>query len=403
MKKRRVIFRVFPFNRLTFPTLLNVWETEGIDNHFEILITEKPVEYKDGDVLILSFMTPHLPEIENEIKAVKGKKVLIAAGGPHVTGDVELPLKMGINILFRGSGEEAFKQFGYDLISDNIPPEGKVYFQEESLDPDRFFPFSKYFNTVPPLEIFRGCMWRCKYCQTGTERHSFRSMKSIQSFLKRLKDEGFNRVTFISPSALEYGAAKPGKPDSEKLGNLLETVSSFDFKFFEYGIFPSEIRPGTLSPELSKMLRKYVINKWITLGAQSGSDTRLRELNRGHTVKEVETDIETANSTGFKVNLDFILGYPDETEDEKERTLNFIRELSRKYNVRIHLHHFFPLSGSRYQFRKPSYLSKEDKAELHELSKNGISTDWWEKHERAVKNYFSWLEKNYPEYLDKYI
>lgn len=403
MNRRRVIFRVFPFNRLTFPTLLNIWEGVGIDKYFEILITEKPVEYMDGDVLILSFMTPHLPEIAKEINAAKGKNVLIAAGGPHITGDVELPLKMGINILFKGSGEDIFKQFGNDLISDSIPPEGKIYFQKENIDPNEFFPFSKYFNTVPPLEIFRGCMWRCKYCQTGTEHHSFRSMDSIVSFLKRLKSGGFKRVTFISPSALEYGSKMPGKPDSEKIGNLLETVSSFGFKFFEYGIFPSEIRPGTLSPELSKMLRKYVINNWITLGAQSGSNSRLRELNRGHTIEEVEADIETANSTGFKVNLDFIMGYPDETVDERETTLNFIRELFRKYSVKIHLHHFFPLSGSKYQFRKPSYLSKEDKAQLHELSKNGISTDWWEKHERAVKNYFSWLEKNYPEYLDKYI
>ncbi len=41
MKKKRVIFKVFPFNRLTFPILLNSWEQEGIDTHFEIIIAEE--------------------------------------------------------------------------------------------------------------------------------------------------------------------------------------------------------------------------------------------------------------------------------------------------------------------------------------------------------------------------
>ncbi len=401
MNKRRVIFRVFPFNRLTFPTLLNAWEREGIDKHFEIIISEDPVHYRDDDVLVLSFMTPHLPEIDSEIKTIK-KDVLIAAGGPHVTGDPELPEKLGIKILFRGEGEEIFIEFGRDLLSGNIPPGGKIYVPNRDKDPDKYMPFSKYFKIVPPLQIFNGCFWKCKYCQTGTGKKSFRTLDSIEAFLRRLKSEGFKRVTFISPSALEYGSSRPGKPDKEKIANLLELVSSFGFEFFEYGIFPSEIRPGTLDPELCRILKDHVTNNRITLGAQSGSDLRLRELNRGHSTKEVLTDVETANSFGFIANLDFIMGYPDETGDEREDTFNFIKTLSKKHKVRIHLHHFFPLSGSSYQFRLPTFLNNKDKVRLRELRQSGISTDWWEKHESAVRNYFSWLKMHFPEYLDKY-
>lgn len=403
MKKRRVIFRVFPFNRLTFPILLNSWEQEGIDKHFEIIISEDPVQYRDGDVIIYSFMTPHLPMISEEIKNIRGKNIIIAAGGPHINGDTELPLRMGINILFRGYGEETFKEFGYDLLSDNISPDGKIYVQKENFNLDKYQPFSKYFRTVPPLEIFRGCMWRCKYCQTGASSHSFRSIASIRSFLERLRREKFNRVTFISPSAFEYGARSPGKIDPDRLKQLIETVGEFDFKFFEYGIFPSEIRPGTLDPNLTRLLRKHVVNNSITLGAQSGSDIRLRELNRGHTTDDVENDIETANSAGFKVNLDFIMGYPDETEEERELTFKFIQRISKKNKVKVHLHHFFPLSGSNYQFRLPSYLGERDKLQLRKMKKSGISTDWWEKHEKAVKEYFFWLKDSFPDYLNKYV
>ncbi|MCK4890071.1 MAG: hypothetical protein KAS97_09070, partial [Candidatus Aminicenantes bacterium] len=137
-------------------------------------------------------------------------------------------------------------------------------------------------------------------------------------------------------------------------------------------------------------------------GAQSGSDMRLRELNRGHSTKEVIADVETANAFGFIANLDFIMGYPDETAEEREETFIFIRKLSKKYKVKIHLHHFFPLSGSSYQFRLPTFLNNKDKVHLRELRKSGISTDWWEKHESAVRNYFSWLKIHYPEFLNKY-
>jgi len=402
MKKRRVVFRVFPFNRLTFPLLLNVWENAGIDNHFDIIITEKPIGGKDGDVIIYSFMTPHLPLIHNEITELKKKDVLIVAGGSHITGCTELPLKIGVDILFKGVGEEMFLQFGNDLITGNIPDGGKIYSQKYVTDLNKYLPFSKHFKIVPPLEIFRGCLWNCKYCQTGTDQYSFRSMSSIVSFLKRLKAEGFKRVTFISPSAMEYGSKVPGKPDHASIIKLLETVTSFNFKFFEYGIFPSEIRPGTLDPELTKILRKHVTNKWITLGAQSGSDKRLRELNRGHTISEVESDIETANSYGFNVNLDFIIGFPDESKNERDKTFDFIQELSKRYRVKIHLHHFFPLAGSKYQFRLPTYLKNDDKEKLRELNRHGIVTEWWEKHEIAVKNYFNWIKSYSPEYFNNY-
>ncbi len=403
MKKRRIIFRVFPFNRLTFPILLNSWEQEGLDNNFEIIIAEEPVPLSEGDVLIYSFMTPHLPLISAEIKNIRCKNILIAAGGPHINGNSELSEQIGINVLFKGYGEETFKEFGYDLLSERITSEGKIYLQKDSFNIDNYQPFSKYFRTVAPLEIFRGCMWRCKYCQTGTARHSFRSINSIKSFLERLKHEKFNRVTFISPSAFEYGASSPGKIDPAKLELLLETVSGFNFRFFEYGIFPSEIRPGTLDVSMIKYLKKHVINKSITLGAQSGSDLRLKELNRGHTIEDIEQDIETANSTGFKVNLDFILGYPDETDEERDITFKFIKRISKKSKVKIHLHHFFPLSGSNYQFRLPSFLGKRDKIHLRKMKESGISTDWWEIHERAVKDYFLWLKKNFPDYFDKYL
>lgn len=402
MKKRRIIFRVFPFNRLTFPILLNSWESEGIDKHFEIVISETPVKVKDGDVLLYSFMTPHLPEIHQEINDLKNKNVLIGGGGAHITGDIELPGKMGFNILFRGEGEETFVQFGKDLLEGKISGELKIYRQEKKLKIDKYLPFSKYFKTVPPLEIFRGCFWRCKYCQTGSTAYSSRSLHSINIYLALLKEKGFKRVTFISPSSLEYGAVKGGNPNRGKILELIETVRSYNFKYFEYGVFPSEIRPESINEEIALALKNNVSNKALTLGGQSGSLQRLRELRRGHDVTDIEEGVRIANSAGFRANLDFILGYPDETPTEREETLNFIIKMNKNFKIKAHIHHFFPLSGSEYQFRFPSYLSENEKDILYKLNRDGFSTKWWEVQERQVKKYFFWLKENFPEFIDKY-
>ncbi len=402
MKKQRVILRVFPFNRLTFPTLMNSWEKEGLDKYFEIIITEQKPVLKKNDVIFYSFMTPHLPIIAEEIKTIREKNIMIVGGGPHITGEVDLPKKLGFNILFRGFAEETFVRFGKDLLKNNFKKTVKIYEQTGNPDINKYYPLSKYFRTVPPLEIFRGCFWKCKYCQTGSTGRLFRDLDSIRFFLSKIKKRGFNRVTFISPSSLEFGAKRAGKPDIEKISNLFEIVRSFNFKFFEYGLFPSEIRPGTLSPELAEILKDNISNNRITMGAQSGLNSRLKELNRGHTTENVEEDVETAFKYGLKVNLDFILGYPDETGEEREITYKFIKKLSTKYNVKIHLHHFFPLSGSNYQFRLPEYLGTKDKGYLRELKKNGISTGWWENHESAVKKYFNWLKTEHPDFYDRY-
>ena len=98
--KKRVIFRVSPCNRLSFPVLLNVWEKNDIDREFEIIIRHEPLSRTDilsDDVILFSFMTSNLPDIHAEIIEIKKEDVLIAGGGPHITGDQELPFKIGFD------------------------------------------------------------------------------------------------------------------------------------------------------------------------------------------------------------------------------------------------------------------------------------------------------------------
>jgi B12-binding domain/radical SAM domain protein len=405
--KKRIIPRVSPCNRLSFPVLFNVWEKNNIDREFEIIIRHEPLSRTDirsGDVILYSFMTSNLPGIHAEINEIRKKDILIAGGGPHITGDQELPFKIGFDTLFVGPGERNFLQFGMDLL-DNRPIKNLYQYENTPNAYDDFndyLPLTKYMKTIGPLEIMRGCSWNCSYCITHLHNPWYREINSIDTFYRHSKQRNLKRINFISPSSMEFGAQNPRQVNIKKIKELLELAHSYDFPFIEYGIFPSEIRPDTVTDEGLAILRQYVSNKSITIGAQSSLDSRLKNLHRGHTAAAIEPAAAIANAHGFTTNLDFIVGYPDETPEERQANINFIKTLSKTYRIKAYMHFFIPLPGSAYGYRFPSFLSGEEKDQLHRLKSAGISTAGWIDNEKQALGYLNWLKEHFPDYYSRF-
>jgi B12-binding domain/radical SAM domain protein len=386
---------------------LNVWEKNNIDQEFEIIIRHEPLspgDIRTGDVILFSFMTSNLPDIHAEIKETRRKDILIAGGGPHISGDRELPFKIGFDTLFVGPGERNFLQFGRDLL-DNCPI--KNFYQYKNSpnsygDFNDYLPLTKYMKTIAPLEITRGCFWNCSYCITHLHDAWFRDFDSIDALFQAVKQKKLKRVNFISPSSMEYGAAKPGQVNIKKIKELLELARSYNFPFIEYGIFPSEIRPDTVTDEGLALLRQYVSHISVTIGAQSSLDSRLKDLNRGHTAADIQQAAAIVNANGFTANLDFIVGYPDETPEERQANIHFIKTLGKTYRIKTHLHFFIPLPGSVYGYRLPSFLSGEEKDQLHQLKSAGIATAGWIDNEKQVIRYLHWLKEHFPDYYSRF-
>jgi radical SAM superfamily enzyme YgiQ (UPF0313 family) len=170
----------------------------------------------------------------------------------------------------------------------------------------------------------------------------------------------------------------------------------------EYGIFPSEIRPDTVSDETMALLKRYVSNKSLTIGAQSSLAGRLKDLHRGHKVEDIENAVVMAKANGFSVNLDFIVGYPDETAEERETNIAFIKRLNKTYGIKTHLHFFIPLPGSAYAYRFPSFLSPGVKEQLQRLRTAGIAAGGWLDNEKQAAAYLQWLNQYFPDYYSRY-
>ncbi|MEI7530241.1 MAG: radical SAM protein, partial [Elusimicrobiota bacterium] len=88
---------------------------------------------------------------------------------------------------------------------------------------------------------------------------------------------------------------------------------------FSYGVDPGTLL-GAEGAERLRILRDRGVGR-LTIGIQSFDDGVLKAMNRGHGAREALAAIEAARGAGFKLNLEFIYGYPGDTPETWGETM----------------------------------------------------------------------------------
>ena len=91
--------------------------------------------------------------------------LIILVGGWNASGDPEGTLKMGADYVITGEAENAFPEFLLNFIKNPIHLP-KIFSNKDPVDLEQYPPFSEKFRVFCPIEISRGCPFRCKFCQT---------------------------------------------------------------------------------------------------------------------------------------------------------------------------------------------------------------------------------------------
>jgi B12-binding domain/radical SAM domain protein len=211
----------------------------------------------------------------------------------------------------------------------------------------------------------------------GRFRH--RSVASVREHVRRIVSYGLRDVRFITPTSLSYGAPGPD-PDLDAVEELLAGVRqelTARGRIF-FGSFPSEVRPEHVTPEAMRLLRRYVANDNIIIGAQSGSDRVLAAAGRGHSTAPVRDAVRIAAEHGFRPNVDFIFGMPGEGIDDQRASLALAAELA-DLGARIHAHAFMPLPGTPWRDASPAFIPLATTRELDQLALRGSSYGHWRK------------------------
>jgi threonylcarbamoyladenosine tRNA methylthiotransferase MtaB len=175
------------------------------------------------------------------------------------------------------------------------------------------------------IKIQDGCNNFCTYCIIPylRGRECSRQRESILKECINLRDQGYKEIVLNGIHLSSYGKEWGYKTD---LGDIVEDICNIE------GI--ERVRLGSLEPNviteefLNKVTRHKEFMRHYHLSLQSGCDTVLKRMNRKYTSEEYLNAVALIkkNYSLSAISTDIIVGFPGETEEEYNKTLEFVKK-----------------------------------------------------------------------------
>ena len=182
------------------------------------------------------------------------------------------------------------------------------------------------------IPIIEGCNNFCTYCVVPFTRGRERSRRpeEIIQEAKNIIKEGFKEITLLGQNVDSYG--KDFKDSNITLANLLRELNKLEgeFRIRFVTSYPSDITDDLIDAvdECDKVC------KYFHIPMQSGNSHILEEMNRHYTKPQYYEIVSKIRNRfpDVAITSDFIAGFPGETEEEFQDTLDAIDELELDYS-----------------------------------------------------------------------
>jgi len=216
--------------------------------------------------------------------------------------------------------------------------------REDGEKPD-FAPFTinSYGRARAVVKVQDGCSHRCSYCIVPLTRGKSvsRPMGEVVEEVVRLLSAGFREFILSGINLRHFGRDLSGKPDFWDLVAQLE--DEFGPGWSGRARFRiSSVEPGQLTDKALKVLsRSSMVCPQLHLSLQSGDPVVLKAMGRGHYSPQSAVDFMKRLGEVWPVvglGADLITGFPGETEEQFENSMELCRELPLTYG------HVFPYS-----------------------------------------------------------
>jgi len=180
------------------------------------------------------------------------------------------------------------------------------------------------------IRVQRGCDKFCTFCVVPFTRgpEVSRPPDHIVEEARRLAEAGAREVTLLGQTVNSYAYRENGR--TVRLAELLERVH--EVPGIERLRFVTSY-PGDFTDDILVAMRDLPkVCEYLHIPAQSGADSVLRRMKRQYTVAEYVDLIDRARTIvpGIALAGDFIVGFPGETEDEFEQSLELLRRVRYK-------------------------------------------------------------------------
>lgn len=180
------------------------------------------------------------------------------------------------------------------------------------------------------LPITEGCNKFCTYCIVPFSRGRERSIPAAQilSHIEKLKNSGVSEVHLIGQNVNSYrpatNAGLENFSGATAFAKLLRAVAATGFERIKFTTsFPRDFHADIVEA----INENDNLCNWVHLPVQSGSDSILRAMRRGHGREDYLRRVEKIRSSPRDLSLttDIIVGFPGETDDDFQQTLDLVR------------------------------------------------------------------------------
>ncbi|MCZ2807751.1 MAG: radical SAM protein [Candidatus Bathyarchaeota archaeon] len=268
-------------------------------------------------------------------------RALIALGGPHATfmDSQILSENPEVDIVVRGEGEQTVLELA-SHVSDSclkelhevagitfrkngqiVQTQNRPFIQNLDQLPFpafKYFPLRKYrlFGKLNlPIITSRGCSFQCAFClvpQIAGNKFRARNPKNVVDELEWLRDAYGAAVFTFQDETFTY--------DKKRALEICEEIKKRNI-----GVpWDCQTRVDQISKKLLVKM-KNANCQLVSYGVESGNQKILDAMKKGTTVEQNERAIRWTKEAGLSVAMSAIIGYPGETIDTLEQTLDFIR------------------------------------------------------------------------------
>ena len=319
---------------LTMGCQLNENDSEKIAGILESMGYQKTEELLDSDIIIYNTCCVRENAEERlfgkvgEVKKLKeSKEVILAIGGCMMQekGMVE-KLKKSYHYIDIVFGTHTLQNLPEDIykvlvrnekVKDVLDIDGEVY---EGL------PIRRNDNYRASVTIMYGCNNFCTYCIVpyvrGRERS--REPEKILYEVESLAKEGYKEITLLGQNVNSY----KGNDKIKNFADLLNEVCKIDG--IERVKFISPHPKDFTDDVIDAIANNDKIARLVHLPLQSGNTKVLKEMNRNYSKDEYLTLVDKMKTKipNIEFSTDIIVGFPGETDEEFEDTLDVARKVN---------------------------------------------------------------------------
>lgn len=194
------------------------------------------------------------------------------------------------------------------------------------------------------IEIQTGCDTYCAFCIVPFARgaSASRPQAEIIAEIQEKEREGFKEVVLTGINLAAWGASNTNRPQESRFGALLQAILA-ETKIPRVRI--SSVGAQFLNADFFAAFRDERICDYLHISIQSGSESVLKQMKRGHGISEIIAVAEKARAVRPDVALtaDIIVGFPGETEEDFAASVALAQQIGL---AKIHVFPFSPRHGT---------------------------------------------------------